>query len=113
MVGAHAPTVPVHWIADNWEFCAGTAAVPAEIDDVDAQVFNHFEEFFGIKDALQFRFEVIAESGIKRSYRILGPNESVNLNLNTLAGVGADGRREGPVCLKIYVAPPPLTRGRH
>jgi hypothetical protein len=25
---AHAPSVPVHWVADNWEFCAGTAAVP-------------------------------------------------------------------------------------
>ena len=25
---AHAPSVPVHWAADNWEFCAGTAAVP-------------------------------------------------------------------------------------
>jgi hypothetical protein len=112
-VGAHAPTLPVHWVADNWEFCGGTAAIPVEIDDLDALVFNHFEEFFGIKDDLQFRFEVIAESGIKRSYRILGPNQSVALNLNTLAGVGADGRREGPVCLKIWVAHPFLTRGRH
>lgn len=112
-VGAHAPTLPVHWVAENWEFCGGTAAVPVEIDDVDALVFNHFEEFFGIKDDLQFRFEVIAESGIKRSYRILGPNQSVALNLNTLAGIGADGRREGPVCLKIWVAHPHLTRGRH
>jgi hypothetical protein len=109
LVGALAPTVPVHWIAENWEFCAGTAAVPAEIDDVDALVFNHFEEFFGIKDALQFRFEVISEAGITRSYKILGPSESVNLNLNTLAG----GKRTGAVCLKIYVAHPYLTRGRH
>ena len=49
VVGAHTPSLPVHWIAENWEFCAGTAAVPAEIDDLDALVFNHFEEFFGIK----------------------------------------------------------------
>ncbi len=109
LVGALAPAVPVHWVAENWEFCAGTAAVPAEIDDVDALVFNHFEEFFGIKDALQFRFEVIGEEGIKRSYKILGPSESVNLNLNTLAG----GKRNGAVCLKIHVAHPYLTRGRH
>jgi hypothetical protein len=108
MVGAQASATPVHWVAENWEFCAGTAAIPAEIDDVDALVFNHFEEFFGIKDSLQFRFEVISESGIKRSYRILGPNESVNLNLNSLAG-----KRDGAVCLKITVAHPFLTRGRH
>jgi hypothetical protein len=112
-VGAHAPELPVHWVADNWEFCGGTAAIPVEIDDLDALVFNHFEEFFGIKDDLQFRFEVIAESGVKRFYRILGPNQSVALNLNALAGVGPDGRREGPVCLKIWVAHPFLTRGRH
>jgi hypothetical protein len=109
VLGAHAPAVPVHWIADNWEFCAGTAAIPAEIDDLDALVFNHFEEFFGIKDSLQFRFEVISESGSQRSYRTLGPSESVNLNLNTLAG----GKRDGAVCLKVYVAHPFLTRGRH
>jgi hypothetical protein len=109
LMGALAPTVPVHWVAENWEFCAGTAAIPAEIDDLDALVFNHFEEFFGIKDSLQFRFEVIGEGGVKRSYKILGPNESLNLNLNTLAG----GQRDGAVCLKVYVAHPYLTRGRH
>ena len=59
---AHAPEVPVHWVADDWEFCAGTAAVPQEIEDVDALVFNHFEEFFGIKDVLQFRFELISQT---------------------------------------------------
>lgn len=105
---AHAPAVPVHWVAENWEFCAGTAAIPTEIDDVDALVFNHFEEFFGIKDPLQFRFEIIAEEGIKRSYLILGPSQSVNLNLKELAGP-----RKGPVCIKIHVAHPFLTRGRH
>jgi hypothetical protein len=108
LVGAHAPAVPVHWVAENWEFCAGTAAIPVEIDDLDALVFNHFEEFFGIKDSLQFRFEVISDEGIKRSYKILGPSESVALNLNTLTG-----KRTGAVCLKVYVAHPYLTRGRH
>src|SRR4051794_30046261 len=32
-VGVHAPELPVHWVADNWEFCGGTAAIPVEIDD--------------------------------------------------------------------------------
>ncbi|TXH34778.1 MAG: hypothetical protein E6Q98_18005 [Rhodospirillaceae bacterium] len=103
-----APSKPVHWVAENWEFCGGTLAVPAEIDDVDALVFNHFEEFFGIKDPLQFRFEVIAEDEVKRRYLILGPNESINLNLNDLAGT-----RHGAICLKIWITHPTLTRGRH
>lgn len=105
---AYAPTVPVHWVAEDWEFCGGTAAVPQEIEDVDALVFNHFEEFFGIKDVLQFRFEVISEEGIKRRYLALGPSQSVNLNLKEMAGA-----RSGAVCMKVYVAHPYLTRGRH
>jgi len=28
LVGALAPTIPVHWVAENWEFCAGTAPYP-------------------------------------------------------------------------------------
>lgn len=105
---AHAPEKPVHWVAENWEFCAGTAAIPAVIDDVDALVFNHFEEFFGIKDPIQFRFEVIAEGKTLRTYRVLGPSQSTNLNLNSLMP-----DRQGAVCMKVYVAHPFLTRGRH
>ena len=105
---AHAPLVPVHWVADDWEFCAGTAAIPQEIEDVDALAFNHFEEFFGIKDPLQFRFEIISEEGIKRRYQVLGPSQSININLKEFAG-----ERTGPVCLKVFVSHPNLTRGRH
>lgn len=105
---AHAPKTPVHWVAQNWEFCAGTAAVPLEIDDVDALAFNHFEEFFGIKDPLQFRFEIIAEGETRRSYLVLGPSESVNLNLKSMMP-----DRKGAVCMKVFVAHPFLTRGRH
>lgn len=105
---AHAPEKPVHWVAQNWEFCGGTAAIPQEIDDVDALVFNHFEEFFGIKDPIQFRFEIIAEGETRRSYLVLGPSQSVNLNLNTLMP-----DRKGPVCMKVWVTHPFLTRGRH
>jgi hypothetical protein len=105
---AHAPLVPVHWVADNWEFCAGTAAIPQEVEDVDALAFNHFEEFFGIKDPLQFRFEIISEQGIKRRYQVLGPSQSININLKEFAG-----ERTGPVCLKVFVSHPNLTRGRH
>lgn len=104
----HAATKPVHWVAQNWEFCAGTAAIPLEIDDVDALAFNHFEEFFGIKDPIQFRFEIIAEGETRRSYLVLGPSQSVNLNLRSLM---AD--RKSAVCMKVFVAHPFLTRGRH
>lgn len=102
------PAIPVHWVAENWEFCGGTLAIPREIGDVDALVFNHFEEFFGIKDPLQFRFDWIEEQGIQRRYRILGPSQSVNLNLKN-----ALPDRSDAVCLKIWISHPHLTRGRH
>jgi hypothetical protein len=105
---AHAPTVPVHWVADNWEFCAGTLAIPAEVEDADALVFNHFEEFFGLRDPLQFRFDLISEQGTKRSYRVLGARQSVALNLKELAP-----ERDGAVVLKVFVSHPSLTNGRH
>ncbi|HVJ43784.1 MAG TPA: hypothetical protein VM639_19940 [Dongiaceae bacterium] len=103
-----APEIPVHWVAENWEFCGGTLAVPQEIDDVDALIFNHFEEFFGVKDPLQFRFELVSEAGTQRAYRILGPNQAVNLNLRELM----PGRSDA-VCLRIWITHPQLTRGRH
>lgn len=105
---AVAPTIPVHWVAENWEFCGGTLAVPKEIDDADALIFNHFEEFFGIKDPVQFRFELISEAGTRRSYRILGPNQAVNLNLKELMPDRTDA-----VCLRVWITHPQLTRGRH
>lgn len=105
---AAAPETPVHWVAENWEFCGGTLAVPKEIDDVDALIFNHFEEFFGIKDPLQFRFELITEAGTQRHYRILGPNQAANLNLKQLMPARSDA-----VCLRIWITHPQLTRGRH
>jgi hypothetical protein len=98
---AHAPQLPVHWVEENWESCAATLAIPAEIDDVDLLVFNHFAEFFGIKDPLQLRCDVVSEQGAKRSYRVLGPSQSATINLKELAG-----GRSGPTRLKILVAHP-------
>jgi hypothetical protein len=103
---AHAPQVPVHWVAENWESCAATLAIPAEIDDADLLVFNPFAEFFGIKDPLQFRCEVMSEQGIKRRYHALGPSQSVTINLKELAG-----ERSGPVRLKVQVGHPALGCG--
>jgi hypothetical protein len=103
---AHAPHVPVHWVAENWESCAAALAIPQEIDDADLLVFNPFAEFFGTRDPLQFRCEVMSEQGIKRCYRVLGPSQSATINLKGLAG-----DRSGPVRLKVQVGHPGLARG--
>jgi len=102
------PEVPVLWVSDRFEFCRGTMAVPVEIEDLHALVFNHFEQFFGVKDPLLFKLELLAGKEVLRRTRILGPNESLVARLGELAP-----ERSGPVCLAITVAHPSLTRGRH
>jgi len=103
-----APTVPVLWVSDRFEFCRGTMAVPVEIEDLHALVFNHFEQFFGVKDPLLFKLELLAGKDVLTRFRILGPNESLVARLGEMAP-----ERSGPVCLAITVAHPSLTRGRH
>src|SRR5262249_16023915 len=46
------PSVPVHWVAEDWEFCAGTLPVPSQADDAVTLLYNHFKNYFGIKDAI-------------------------------------------------------------
>ncbi len=41
-------------------------------------------------------FEIIAEGEIRRSYLVLGPSESVNLNLKSMMP-----DRKGAVCMKV------------
>lgn len=102
------PARPVHWVAEGFEFCAGTLALPAEADDCDALLFNHFQQFFGQRDPLQFRIEAAYEDRVVRFWRILGPDQALNINIASLLP-----ERRGPVSVKVHVAHPTLTRGRH
>ncbi|WP_374368354.1 hypothetical protein [Dongia sp.] len=102
------PTKPVYWVAENWEFCAGTLPVPSVADDAEALLFNHFQHFFGIKDALQFRIEILCGAEKKRLYRILRADESLALRLSDFF---PQGRQASSIA--AYVTHPVLTRGRH
>lgn len=99
---------PVFWVGDGFEFCGGTLSAPMEADDVEGLLFNHFQEFFGVKDALQFRIEVYHGPEVKRFYRILEPNQSMVLRLSDLVP-----QRRFPASLAAFVEHPLLTRERH
>jgi hypothetical protein len=107
-MGAADNSRPVHWVADEWEFCGGTFPVPAEADDAEAVLFNHFQHFFGIKDSLQFRIEVYCGAVTKHFYRILGANESLVLRLSDYFP-----ERTEAAAFATFVSHPVLTRGRH
>ncbi|HVJ32159.1 MAG TPA: hypothetical protein VND94_03510 [Terriglobia bacterium] len=101
-------SLPVHWVADNWEFCGGTLPVPIEADDGEALLFNHFEQFFGIRDPLQFKVTVYHGPDEKHFYRVLEPNQSLLLKLSDFFP-----QRRYAAALAATVEHPALTRGRH
>jgi hypothetical protein len=102
------PTRPVHWVGVDWEFCGGTLPVPSEADDAEALLFNHFQQFFGIKDPLLYRIELYHGAERKHFTRILQPNESIVIRLSDYFPV-----RIKPACIATFVTHPILTRGRH
>jgi len=101
-------SLPVHWVASNWEFCGGTLPVPVEADDAEALLFNHFEQFFGIRDPLQFRISIYHGPEEKHFYRVLEPNQSLALRLSDFFP-----QRRYAAALAATVEHPSLTRGRH
>jgi hypothetical protein len=101
-------TRPVLWVGDGFEFCGGTLSAPQEADEVEGLLFNHFQEFFGVKDPLQFRIEIYHGPEVKRVYRILEPNQSMVLRLSDFFP-----QRQYPTSLAAFVEHPILTRERH
>ncbi|WP_374649750.1 hypothetical protein [Dongia sp.] len=99
---------PVLWVGSGFEYCGGTLSAPREADEVEGLLFNHFQEFFGVKDALQFRIEVYHGPEVKRYYRILEPNQSHVIRLSDHFK-----ERRYPVSLAAFVEHPVLTRDRH
>jgi hypothetical protein len=102
------PTRPVHWVGADWEFCGGTLPVPSEAEDAEALLFNHFQQFFGIKDPLLYRIEIYHGAERKHFTRILQPNESLLIRLSDFFP-----RRSAAACIAAFVSHPILTRGRH
>ncbi|TDQ83826.1 hypothetical protein A8950_0369 [Dongia mobilis] len=101
-------TRPVLWVGEGFEFCGGSLSAPLEADEVEGLLFNHFQEFFGVKDPLQFRIEVYHGPEVKRFYRILEPNQSLVLRLGAYFP-----QRQHPTSLAAFVEHPILTRERH
>jgi hypothetical protein len=102
------PAKPVHWVAEGWEFCAGTLPAPSGISGGEILVFNHFQHFFGVKDSLQFRIEILRGAERTYFYRILQADESLLVELSRHVPDFSQ-----PVCISVHVSHPILTRGRH
>ena len=98
----------LHWVGAGWEFCGSQIPVPAEIDGADLYLFNHFSEYFQVKDPLLVRIEASDSRSTLRIWRVLGPYASLRLSLDDLLP-----DRTGPSVVDIRTEHPVLTRGRH
>lgn len=108
LMSIHDVTKPVFWVGNGFEYCGGTLSAPQEADEVEGLLYNHFQEFFGVKDPLQFRIEIYHGPEVKRYYRILEPNQSIVIRLSDHIKI-----RQYPVSLAAFVEHPILTRDRH
>ncbi len=78
LMAAKDATKPVFWVGEGFEYCGGTLErAPRKSTKSRACYYNHFQEFFGVKDALQFRIEIYHGPEVIRFYRILEPNQSI------------------------------------
>lgn len=108
LMAARDAAKPVLWVGDGFEYCGGTLSAPQEADEVEGLLFNHFQEFFGVKDPLQFRIEIYHGPEVKRFYRILEPNQSIVIRLSDHFKT-----RRYPASIAAFVEHPILTRDRH
>lgn len=108
LMEARDTTKPVLWVGEGFEYCGGTLSAPKEADEVEGLLFNHFQEFFGVKDPLQFRIEIYHGPEVTRFYRILAPNRSLVIRLSDHVKV-----RQHPASIAVFVEHPILTRDRH
>ena len=108
LMAACDATRPVLWIGAGFEFCGGTLSAPAGMTEVEGLLFNHFDAFFGVKDALQYRIEIYHGPEVKRYFRILHPNQSHIIRLSDHFP-----ETRYPVSLAAFVEHPVLTRDRH
>lgn len=108
LMASHDTAKPVFWVGDGFEYCGGTLSAPQEVDEVEGLLFNHFQEFFGVKDPLQFRIEIYHGPEVKRFYRILEPNQSMVIRLGDHVKT-----QQHPVSIAAFVEHPVLTRDRH
>src|SRR5215471_4802449 len=105
---ADASIPPLLWAGNGWEFCGSQLPVPADADDVDVFLYNHFENFFLVKDPLAVRITARHATFERECWRILEPGQTL---LFRMAELLPD--RVGPALIDIMAEHPTLTKHRH
>ncbi|MGE3149446.1 MAG: hypothetical protein AB7K04_10315, partial [Pseudorhodoplanes sp.] len=104
----HDRPLPVYWVSDRFEYCAGTLPIVADCGDADIDIFNHFSDFLGQREPLLLRVEVFDQRTTIVRWVVLRPRRCLRIKLSEWLP-----DREGPACVFHYCAHPTLTHGRH
>lgn len=108
LMGRQDIAKPVFWVGEQFEYAIGTLPIPAQVEDADILLFNHYDEFFGVKDPILARLEVFDNAESNVVWNVVQPNETVRINLRKMLP-----NRSGPACVAVRTTHPGLTRGRH
>jgi len=99
---------PLLWVSANFEFCAGTMPLPAQCDDADVYIFNHFADMMGGRDPLLVTIEVFDEATKVERQILLRPRAGVRVRVSEWLA-----NRQGAACVHHRCEHPFLTGGRH
>jgi hypothetical protein len=99
---------PVFWAGQGWEYCGSTIPIPAEVESADIYLFNHFADFFPIKDPLLVRVTSTDSRSRHERFLLMLPQETEHFTLDDLLP-----EREGTAVIEIRTTHPALTGNRH
>jgi hypothetical protein len=99
---------PVFWVGQGWEYCGSTIPIPAEVDAADIYLFNHFADFFPIKDPLLVRVTSSDSRSHHQRFVVMNPQETRHFTLDALLP-----DRQGTAVIEIRTTHPALTGNRH
>lgn len=98
----------VFWVGQGWEYCGSTIPIPAEVDAGDIYLFNHFADFFPIKDPLLVRVTSTDSRSHHERILLMLPQQTERFTLDELLP-----EREGTAVVEIRTTHPALTGNRH
>ena len=99
---------PVFWVGQGWEYCGSTIPIPAEVETGDIYLFNHFADFFPIKDPLLVRVTSTDSRSHHERFLLMLPQETEHFTLDDLLP-----ERDGTAVVEIRTTHPALTGNRH
>ena len=96
------------WADTGWEMCGSQLPIPADADDADVFLFNHFQDYFLVKDPLLVKITASDAATAVETWRVVQPRHTLQFALSDLLP-----ERSGPAVVDIVTTHPVLTKGRH